>query len=157
MGPDDGVQKVLKTGVASMGSYGVCIGVWARGGKVFAEGRVFARDPSPELQGIVETLRVETKNVDLAVVLLEMQIEKYGQLNPIHWWPATDTAILVGQRVWVADPEVKGGRATGVVASVPDDFLAAGGGGGFEVLLEGENKVVTCCNERRGSQWNFED
>jgi hypothetical protein len=64
----------------------------------------------------------------------------------------TTGRIQVGQCVWVTDASANGRRATGVIASIADDFLSAGG---FVVLLDGENKVVTCCNDRRGTQWDF--
>jgi hypothetical protein len=65
----------------------------------------------------------------------------------------TAGAIQVGQRVWVADESVNGGRATGVIASIPDDFLNAGG---FVVLLNDEkNMVVTCAANQRGIRWDF--
>ena len=84
--------------------------------------------------------------------MLETQVEKYGHLNQIQWWPTADAVIEVGQRVWVADPEANGGRATGAIASVADDFLGAGG---FVVLLDGEKRIVTCSNDQRGTQWDF--
>ena len=76
MGPDDGVQRVLKTGVASAGDHSIAIAVWKRSGKVFAEGRVFARGSSPEAKGIIDKLQVEADTSKLAVVLLEMIIEE---------------------------------------------------------------------------------
>jgi hypothetical protein len=58
--------------------------------------------------------------------------------------------ILIGQRVWVADAHAR--WISGVIASISDDFLNSGG---FIVLLDGETKVVTCCEDRRGTQWDF--
>jgi hypothetical protein len=95
---------------------------------------VFPRDPSPDIEDIVETIKVEAKNPDLAVALLEMQIEKYGQLGRIHWWPGAPVRemIEIGQRVWVADQSAEGGRAKGVVGSLSEDLAFSGG---FVVLL----------------------
>ena len=61
--------------------------------------------------------------------------------------------VVLGQRVWVADPAGLGGRAFGRIASLPPVFLS--GSPSFVVLLDGKNIVVTCCEERRGSQWDF--
>ena len=109
MGPDDGVQRVLKTGLASVGSYGVSIAVWTRSGKFFAEARVFNRGAS-EPQGIIGTVKAEADKSDLALGLLEMKVaQKYGELNRIRWWPTFHAAIELGQPVWVADPEAPGG------------------------------------------------
>lgn len=58
--------------------------------------------------------------------------------------------VQVGERVWVTD--ANGYRIAGAIASIAEDFLNAGG---FVVLLDGEKKVVTCCMERRGRQWDF--
>ena len=58
--------------------------------------------------------------------------------------------IRIGQGVWVADAD--GRRASGIIASISDDFLNSGG---FIVLLDGEKKVVTCCEDRRGTRWDF--
>jgi hypothetical protein len=66
---------------------------------------------------------------------------------------ATTGKIEVGQRVWVADPAARSGRALGRIASLPDVFLS--GRRSFVVLLEGKPSVVACCEDRRGSQWDF--
>ena len=99
MGLGDGVQRVLKTGVASADDHGIAIAVWKRSGRAFAEGRVFARDSSPEAKRIIDTLEVEADTSKLAVVLLEMKIEeKYGLLNQIQWRPTVGAAIEVAPR-----------------------------------------------------------
>jgi hypothetical protein len=64
----------------------------------------------------------------------------------------TTGRIQVGQRVWVVDPDAKGGRVPGVIASIRDDFL---NGGGFVVRLDGQKKVLTCSVDGRGVQWDF--
>jgi hypothetical protein len=155
MGPDDGVQRVLKTGVASAGPYGVSIAVWTRSEKVFAEARVFARGPSSEVKGIIETVKVEAHDSDLAVVLLRKKVEeKYGHLNRIRWWPTGDTAIKVGQRVWLLQSRSNvAERVEGVIASVDDGFL--GGSGGFVVRLNDSNAVVTYALAGQGIRWDF--
>ena len=63
--------------------------------------------------------------------------------------------IEVGKRVWVLDMEVNAHKS-GVIVSLPppESFFA---GAGFVVLLDGEKKVVTCRNDRRGVQWDFAD
>src|SRR5262245_10893118 len=154
MGPDDGVQRVLKTGVASAGDYGIAIAVGRRSGKVFAEGRGIAGGSWPGDEGIIHTLQVQADTSKLAVVLLEMKIEeKYGLPDQIQWQPTVGAAIEVGQRVWVlqrgdnADEKVQG-----VIASLCEDFL---GTGGFIVQLDGGARVVTCAPDRRGTQWDF--
>lgn len=154
MGPDDGVQRVLKTGLASAGSHGVSIAVWARSGKVFAEARVFPRGDSRKVEGIIETVKVEADDSDFAVVLLANKVEeKYGQLNRIYWWPVGDISIKVGQRVWVRPPG-DNEKITGVIASVDDGFLR--GSGGFVVLLNDGKCVVTCALAGQGIRWDFE-
>jgi hypothetical protein len=59
--------------------------------------------------------------------------------------------IQVGQRVWVA---ASGGRAFGRIASVsPNDF---GPEVAFVVMLDKTPPaVVSCFEDRRGSQWDF--
>jgi hypothetical protein len=153
--PDDGVQRVLRTGIASAGSHGVSIAVWTRSGKVFAEARVFARGDSRTVDGIIETLKVEADESDLAVVLLGRKVEeKYGQLNRIHWWPFADTRIKVGQRVWVLHPRDNSTeKVGGVIASVGDGLL--GGFGSFVVRLDDRNCLLTCALAGQGTRWDF--
>src|SRR5262245_28300140 len=57
VGPDDGVQRILRTGFACAGPYEISIAVWTRSGRVFAEARVFARG----VPGLVGTLRAEAE------------------------------------------------------------------------------------------------
>src|SRR5262245_40676339 len=157
MGPDDGIQRVLKTGLASAGSHGVSIAVWTRSGKVFAEARVFPRADSRITEGVIDTVKVEADECDIAVVLLTNKVEeKYGQLNRIYWWPVGDTSIKVGQRVWVRQPgSSPDEKVAGVISSVDDGFL--GSSGSFVVLLDGGKAVVTCAPAGQGIRWDFAD
>jgi hypothetical protein len=86
MGPDSGVQIILKTGVGSAGFYGVAGALWTRSGTFFAEARVFVRGASPEVQGMIEMICVEAGESDLAIVLLEQKIkEKFGPVKWVEW------------------------------------------------------------------------
>jgi hypothetical protein len=59
-----------------------------------------------------------------------------------------------GQRVWVADPAVQDGRTFGRIASLSLPLF--NGSPSFVVVLDGGKPIaVTCCKERRGSQWDF--
>ena len=154
MRSDDGVQRILKTGLTSTGPLSVSVALWTRGGKVFAEARVFYRATFGDVQGLIEAIRVEAPDSALAVALLESRVEeRYGRLNPIHWW-STNDAIQVGQRVWVVLPERLDERAEGVVTSVDDQGLL-GGPGGFVVLLADRKSVVACSAAGRGTRWDF--
>jgi hypothetical protein len=86
MGPDDGVMAIVKTGVGSAGFYGIGGALWTRSSTFFAEARVFVRGSSPEVQGMIETIRVEAGESDLAIVLLEQKIEeKFGPVEWVEW------------------------------------------------------------------------
>ena len=62
--------------------------------------------------------------------------------------------LELGRRVWVADALQPEGRAFGLIASLPQVYL--NGFASFVVMLDGGTpSVVTCCVERRGSQWDF--
>ena len=84
MGPDHGVQRILKTGAGSMGSYGFAGAVWVRGETFFAEARVFVRESNPETRGMLETIRVEAHESDEAIRLLQARLEeKFG--TTLRW------------------------------------------------------------------------
>ena len=61
-----------------------------------------------------------------------------------------DPRLGLGRRVWVAS---EGGRAYGRVAYLPKVIPAVPSH--FVVLLDGENKVLTCLESRRGERWDF--
>jgi hypothetical protein len=62
--------------------------------------------------------------------------------------------LELGQRVWVADALQPEGRAFGQIASLPEVYL--NGYASFVVMLDGRTPTaITCCVERRGSQWDF--
>jgi hypothetical protein len=93
MGPDSGVQILLKTGVGSAGFYGIAGALWARSGTFFAEARVFVRGSSPDIEGVVGTIRVEASRNDLVISLLEEKInEEYGSVKWVHWLNADSLA-----------------------------------------------------------------
>jgi len=84
MGPDQGVQRILKTGAGSLGSYGFAAAIWIRGGTVFAEARVFDRGSNPVTLGMLETIRVEAHESDEAIRLLQARLEeKFG--TTLRW------------------------------------------------------------------------
>src|SRR5262245_11226676 len=158
MGPDRGVQQVLRTGVMSAGSLGFATGLWTRDGKFYAEARAFVRGPLSQPQGLIDTIRVGAVDGDVAAVLLEKKVlEKYGPHKQIRWWKtlANDERARVGQRVWILDP-ADGTKQSGVIVS-----LSSGGFlmdlGGFVALLDGHRAVVTCSLDRRGTHWDFAD
>ena len=93
LGPDNGVQTILKTGVGSAGFYGVAGALWTRSGTFFAEARVFVRGSSPDIEVVVGTIRVEASQSDRAIALLEEKInEKYGSVKWVHWLNADSLA-----------------------------------------------------------------
>jgi hypothetical protein len=63
--------------------------------------------------------------------------------------------IQVGERVWVTDTTAQGGRAFGRIASLSTGFLSGEGDLSFVVLLDAGTTVVPCCEDRRGTQWDF--
>ena len=86
MGPDYGVQRIVKTGAGSMGSYGFAGAVWLRGGRFFAEARVFARESNLARRGILETIRVEAHESEEAITLLRARLEeKFGRVRWSRW------------------------------------------------------------------------
>jgi len=86
MGPDHGVQRIVKTGAGSMGSYGFAGAVWVRGGTFFAEARVFARKSNLVTRGMLETIRVEAHESEEAITLLQAKLaEKFGSLRWHRW------------------------------------------------------------------------
>ena len=85
MGPDDGVMMILKHGVGSTKDYGVVTALWKRSGTYYAEARVFLRS-SPDIEGMVETIRVQAAQSDLATAQLEEKVaKKFGSLKWLRW------------------------------------------------------------------------
>jgi hypothetical protein len=67
---------------------------------------------------------------------------------------ATESIIQLGQRVWVTDQSNPGGRTFGYVAALSTVYL--NGSASFVVKVDGgKPTVITCCEDRRGSQWDF--
>jgi hypothetical protein len=63
-------------------------------------------------------------------------------------------SIELGERVWVADPARRDGRTFGRIASLTPDLL--NDSLSFVVVLDGGKPIaVTCCEDRRGGQWDF--
>lgn len=88
MGPDDQVQRIVQTGTGTAGFYGFASALWLRGGRFFAEARVFVRGSSPEVQGVVDTIRVEASERMLAIALLEGKLaERFGRVEWVRWTP----------------------------------------------------------------------
>ena len=87
MGPDHGVQRILRTGAGSMGSYGFAAALWVREGRFFAEARVFARESDPVTRGMLETIWVEAREDEEAIRLLRAKLEeKFGSLRWHQWY-----------------------------------------------------------------------
>ena len=94
MGPDHGVQRILKTGAGSMGSYGFAGAVWVRGGAFFAEARVFVRESTPATRGMLETIRVEAHGSEEAMRLLRARLEeKFGTLQWSRWYSSGELKV----------------------------------------------------------------
>jgi len=73
---------MLKTGSGSVGSYGFAAAVWIRGGTVFAEARVFVREPTTRTLGMLRAIRVEAHEGEQAIKLLQAKLEeKFGSLR----------------------------------------------------------------------------
>ena len=86
MGPDDGVRRILRTGVGSVGFYGVAAALWMRSGRYVAEAGVFVRGSTPEIEGLLETVQIEAVEADPAIGLLENKIaEKFGPVKWVNW------------------------------------------------------------------------
>ena len=92
MGRHEGVQRVLKVGLGSAGLFGFAGAVWLRNGTVFAEARVFERGSNPTVSGVLDMIRVQSKDDARAVALLERSIEKrFGGITWVRWQaPSTD-------------------------------------------------------------------
>jgi hypothetical protein len=55
--------------------------------------RIFVRGSSPEIEGILKTMRVQARQSDLAISLLEEKVnEKYGRVKWVHWLSAESFA-----------------------------------------------------------------
>ena len=94
MGPDHGVQRIVKTGAGSMGSYGFAGAVWGRGGTFFAEARVFVRESTPATRGMLETIRVEALGSEEAMRLLRARLEeKFGTLRWSRWYSSGELKV----------------------------------------------------------------
>jgi len=94
MGPDHGIQRILKTGAGSMGSYGFAGAVWARGETIFAEARVFVRESTPAARGMLETIRVEARESEEAIALLRARLEeRFGRLRWCRWYSTGEPKV----------------------------------------------------------------
>lgn len=86
MGPDGGVQRIVRTATGSAGNHVFAAALWVRGKKFFAEARVFVRGPLPEVRGALATVRVEADYAELAITLLESKLaEKFGRVCWVQW------------------------------------------------------------------------
>ena len=87
MGPDDGVQRILKAGSGCCtDTYGFANALWMRNGTFYAEARVFVRAPLSETRGVIHTVRVEASDAERAIDLLQKRIEaRFGRIKWMHW------------------------------------------------------------------------
>lgn len=88
MGPDAGVQRALKVGSGSVGlCYGFAGAMWWRNGTFYAHARVFVRGSTPQIKGMVETIKVEAPDGDRVLLLLHDRIqESFGDIRWVQWF-----------------------------------------------------------------------
>src|SRR5262245_36634729 len=86
MGPDEGVQRVLKVGTGTVGFYGFAGALWTSNGTFYAEARVFVRGSSPEVRGAIDTVRVAARDSEIAIELLRCELEeRFGRMEFVSW------------------------------------------------------------------------
>lgn len=57
-----------------------------------AEARVFVRGSTPQIEAVLETIRIEAVEAEPAIALLENKIaEKFGPVKWLHWANAAHT------------------------------------------------------------------
>jgi len=94
LGRTEDAEEMLKTGSGSVGSYGFAAAVWMRGGTVFAEARVFVREPTTRTLGMLGAIRVEAHEGEQAIKLLQAKLEeKFGSLRWCRWYSGEKSEV----------------------------------------------------------------